>query len=641
MADTINLVQGSTTLDLDDTTNYESKTLRLVTPPDKELWFSPDFGESQLVRNEPAEREAMLVLRVKGTTEDIVQNNIVTLRRWFDEAKRHARDGDNDAVYLKLQKNSATNATRHLIKSCNVDDSNSHWIPERNNVSQALDVVLTFILAPFGEWDSTITLQNDMFSSPHFVEDSDADGLADGWAEVGSPATTINTTQWLVGGKSQKVLTDNTNAEGIVSDTVTAAQSSNLVAYCWIYIKTGGDDVTVRLRDGSDNNIESKTLAIGDTGSVSDKSLVDSNGKTWYRIVVSGSNTVAANAKLLISRAAGDATVATTFSVDACYLEVDQTTAPDAWASSKNIDNRNDILSTSQTTENYLNYIDTWGIPGDAPALALWKFTTSTGATSIRQLYAARVADGVYTIADHDHYVGSDEFTTAPAGPWSTNTGTTENQYQIFTAASTPDTGTATLTLTGDDARKLASSDLRAFAVCRAITSTSDTISLSATINGLDYADANAVSVPATSPTDWYLLDLGKIAATGIIPATTPASPSLAITLTVTGATTSNVFHIDHLWLLPIAHEWLISQFQNNVPTAGSIWIDGPGRGIITSVGGVVESGTLPSFWQQEPGAIANRNIFVVTQANAKNTYADELAASIVITPRTRYLMGT
>ena len=46
--------------------------------------------------------------------------------------------------------------------------------------------------------------------------------------------------------------------------------------------------------------------------------------------------------------------------VDGVYMEIagaSGTTAPDAWMSAKNIDNRNDIQSTSQATENYLNYI--------------------------------------------------------------------------------------------------------------------------------------------------------------------------------------------------------------------------------------------------------------------------------------------
>ncbi len=45
-------------------------------------------------------------------------------------------------------------------------------------------VTIKLVLAPYGEWTSTISLQNDMLSSPHFVEDSNSDGLADGWLEL-------------------------------------------------------------------------------------------------------------------------------------------------------------------------------------------------------------------------------------------------------------------------------------------------------------------------------------------------------------------------------------------------------------------------------------------------------------------------
>jgi hypothetical protein len=294
MAWTVNLIQGSSTLDLNDGTNFKTLISGMAISQDKPdvLKHMPDSGEGRFVRYEDGDRLASIPLRVMdggNDSQDTLLNNIAELERWTKEAFRYEIDDNTNKVQLKIQRDGATNATVHTLKGGWKDDSAAHYSPDNVTRYDARPVMLYCMLTPYGEIETAITLQNDLASSPHFVEDSDADGLADGWNEQTGASVTpsINTTSYLMGGQSQQVACTAQNA-GLYSDTVVNS-GDDAVGYAWLRV-TVGESVWCRLYDVDGASvIQGFVLDSTDSNSVSDRTIKDNAGNTWYRVSMSGS----------------------------------------------------------------------------------------------------------------------------------------------------------------------------------------------------------------------------------------------------------------------------------------------------------------------------------------------------------------
>jgi len=213
------------------------------------------------------------------------------------------------------------------------------------------------------EWEATTTYSLENYlGNPHF-EQGDITGLAKKWYEVGTPTTTLDTTTYLIGTQSQKIVTGTAGSDGIVSDAVSAAETSG-VAYAWIY-KASGDDITVILWDSTAS--VSRASAKYSTAGWATKT--GANGNTWKRVVVSSDSLVSGNNHVLyVERYSTDATQATTFYVDQCYLELGTSTTPTGWASARNIVNAGDV-----------NYWDFADMPGDRDALCKLRVKNTSG----------------------------------------------------------------------------------------------------------------------------------------------------------------------------------------------------------------------------------------------------------------------
>lgn len=160
--------------------------------------------------------------------------------------------------------------------------------------------------------------------TPSFKVDSNADGLADNWAQVGTPTTTIEPTIVLHGCQSQKVVTDAITQEGIAQvGLIAPAGTTKAVAYAWIYRQEPGDNIAVRLYDAT-AAVFRDTQKYDTAGWLTAQ---DALGNTWKRVVVSSNAIVAGNQHYLyIIRLAGDATQITTFYVDKAWWGWHRTT---------------------------------------------------------------------------------------------------------------------------------------------------------------------------------------------------------------------------------------------------------------------------------------------------------------------------
>lgn len=335
-------------------------------PEDRSLYGG--LAQDLLIRALKGRRQVPLELHVEGSTDDDLLNRINELEYLVRKAEDFVILGYGDEVFLEFKLSAATYTSRFPVLGCdlNFDRLMSIFVKDIQVVDR-VPFVLT--CKPYWESQTLFSLEN-YLRNPHFVEDGNDDGLADNWTEIGAPATTIDGTNYLLGGQSQKVVTDTAGDDGIKSANANAAETSG-VAYAWIYV-VSGDEVAVELYDDSISTVKDTAL-YSETGWAE---KVDKNGKTWKRLVVSSEALASGNAHCLrILRRTGDASEATTFYVDQCYLELGRSDTPLGWISYRDIENHNDAVPGD------IPYVDFADIPGDVDAIIKLKVKNTSGAS--------------------------------------------------------------------------------------------------------------------------------------------------------------------------------------------------------------------------------------------------------------------
>lgn len=603
------------------------------------LLHVPDYGEVQPVRAVDLDRMFYFDLNVEGADNDAVINAVARLMRWVDGANspalRYHMLGDAVELRLRITPNGATNYTESSVKWGFVD-AGAAWFNEPAGINDmAFGVVVALHLPPYSE-GASISLTNHL-SNGDFLVESTTSGLAQGWSLTGTPTATLPTDTYLVNGVSQKIVTDNSTTEGIRSPTATAAAGSDLVAFAWIYTEAGGDAVELLLEDGSSVDLDSAKTT--DAGLLS---ITDRNGNTWIRVEVSGNNGANTGAQLRIQRLTGDASVATTYYIDAVYIEVGTTTIPSGgWSSYYSLDNRGDETNAAMGQRNWL---DLALIPGDAPALVRHKFAASFTASS-RYLYMGRVFDGKALATDQTHWVESDEFgavhTSDVNGAWTTGTGTSDNHFYRFTASGGTGSSDRYAGFSGQNARDLLRTPRRVFVRIRS-SSTSSTFTFS-TQSPTDIQQAKTVSVDNANV--WELHDLGTMNGLNVLPdddgSETPASyPIMRLIIAVASVPNGATADFDLFWL-PWTTEFLMVKTEFNWTDTESMWVDGWQRGVIQEVSGQFEPNRAGTMWEAVPGLRSNRFTLATTPLDATWYLTDAYDFTVDIIPRTRQLLGT
>lgn len=655
MAITYKLVEANTNKEIDLAYNSSTNPNWLINTgspsmasPVTPKFHRPDDASPEIVRLIADIRPMQFSMIVQGDDNDPddLLNNIAALARWVDgpdqQAARYHTQGDVNKIELHVKINGATNITKIPVIYGNVSSFDSLFTEFGAANTAAYGATVQLYLAPHGE-GAPITLRNDLPSSPHFLEDSNADGIADGWLAVGTPTTGISVARYLIGGKSQQITTNSSSNQGIRSGLVTASSSSTAVAYIWLQGLTSGglfgDTVTINLTDGSDVSIQSKTFN-PTTPTGYDKSYVDSTG-TWYRYAVSGTN-VNANFRLYITRTAALATKISTFVVDAAYLQTGTTTAPDAWCSTSGIYNRNDPVTANPER---INYVDVWGVPGDSDAVV--KTSVTLGSVSRTTIMASRHSDGEILAANVDHWIESDELTTVSAsGTWSTGTGTSDNHYQRFTEGGSPGANSrAYISLTGSSARALLKYPRRIFALARSSSTTSQFVGVSTVAGELNLTDKTKTSDTGTGVATintWELLDLGLINGYGLLPPSPPSDSDQEVSLHVyvQSAPSSSTNDVDALLLPVLGDEFAIWVGKEDTKSSGGeIIFDGTAKAVVSAASGIYEQPT-GGLWYATAGKM-NRYVFAVVDSDNGFGLTDTMSVSFTIYPRTRHLLGT
>lgn len=333
-------------------------------PEDRSLYGG--LAQDILIRSLKGRRQVPLELHVEGSSDDDLLNRINQLEHLVRKAEDFAILGYGDEVFLEFKLSAATYTSRFPILGCDLDVDRLMSVFVKD--IQVVDRV-PFVLTCKPYWESkTLFSLNNYLKTPHFEEDTNSDGRADNWSSVGV-TTALDTTIYLIGKQSQKVVTDEAGDDSIYSDNVTETETSG-VAYAWVYVASG-DEVAVELWDATTTTLKDTALY-----SAADwATKVGADGNTWKRLVVSSDSLASGNLHgLRIIRRTGDATQVTTFYVDQCYFEFGRTDTPVGWMSFRDIENHDD------TDVGDISYVDFADIPGDVDAIIKLKVKNTSGA---------------------------------------------------------------------------------------------------------------------------------------------------------------------------------------------------------------------------------------------------------------------
>jgi len=575
------------------------------------LMHQPDFGEPVPVRGINQDRTAFFNLHLPPNTDwDTVLNSVSVVKRAVDgadsQALRYWTDGDVNRVVLRIQLNGATNYTDIPVKFGVVDDSGSYYSPVAilNEMASNVGVILT--VAPLGE-GASFTLQNDMASTPHFIEDSNSDGLADNWTESGTPTTTIDTTNYLIGGKSQKVVGAGAG-DGVFHPPISITTTCG--ASIWVYLVSG--TLTIKLRNTTGGlDIESSTVTtanIADDANV-DKTAVDKAGATWYRFDLSGSLVGTQSVRFEAAL-----TGAGEFFLDGAYIQSGATVSPDGWCSTASLKNRYDpdVAITN------INYLDFWGIPGDADATFILE---SSGMTNEAKRIIGARRTGLNESASATHWRSAENFTettgwnrvpdAALAGGYyiSSNAPNATSTPTSFTIFNTP---------------------CRLYCSFYATVSTT-TCTASYTLMG-QTVTLSTVTTPTTSA--YNLIDLGLINTSGIFEPDNTTGRTIQVDITVGGV--SGTARLNGIYLIPTSGGFAyISGAEGDTK-----YYSRDNKAYETTADeslGVV--GSMPVL---QNGSKGDRLIVLLAGGTSDQLYTPTRSSTVTstITPRSRHLLG-
>lgn len=588
------------------------------------LYHTPDNGSPVPVQATGANRLIFLTVDVpKQANWDTVNEKVAALARLIDgpysQAVRAQTTGDANKVRVAIKPDGATYTTYYEVLHGFMDTSQAFTESAAVLNTMARNITIALTCAPFGYGDSFI-LQNGLPSSPHFLIDSNADGLADGWNKSGTPTLSLSLTS-LIGPYSQLVQAASAG-DGVYSAQVSSLNST--AAFVWTRISSG--TVVYKLRNVTDaSDIVTLSLTSATIAAAADKTYVGKSGNTWYRLNLSGA--VAGTKNTRIETAANGG--AATYYLDAAYLAASTVSAPPAFSSGYTL------------TNNGVNWLDFWGIPGDVPALMRYELS---GISDVA-LVMGKKTDGTQ-LASYVRYIIQDTY-FANGSTWAT----TSNYTRASADGSVSDPYTATSG--GDDgqttAKAIAETIWKVYAVARA-SATDNGLYAQWTADLVNYYDTDTVT--ATTANTWELWDLGILNPKGIVMPTNPLDPeskspivssfvysTFGIRL-VSVIPSSGTVDIDYLLLVPISEEHIV---LNN--TAAIL------AGDLRAVFALVASTTPAYFtdwrgsmWTAASGPRMTRLVYhdynLGGVANETNP-GDDLTISTTVIPRTSHLFGT
>lgn len=575
------------------------------------LYHTPDNGSPIPVRATGKNKLIFLTVDVptKSSWDDVLEI-VNTLARLVDgphsQAFRAQTDKSAEKVRVAIRPDGATYTTYYEVLHGFMDTSTAFTEPVAvlNTMGRNITIALTCV--PFGKGEP-FALANRLPSSPHFIEDTNSDGLADGWTKTASATCTISTAKYLFNGKSQKIVSASAD-QGVYA--VAVADSTAACAYAWISVESGSAKLVLY-----DNTAGAVVKSSADY----DRTAIGVGGETWRRyVMVREAVTSGSTYHLRIYTSGG----ASTIYANTAYLDFTDEAVPPAFGSTKNLFNRYD---PSVDTDN-INYLDVCDIPGDAPALVNVQLEPGTG--DALKYYLGAFADGQYLVADTPHWRDTEGW-TGTSGTWTTGTGTIDNHYHQCS------TTTGVLSLTSSFGRQYAHQTWRVLAL--AYTSDVDaTIQLAITSSGVTLAESSIGKL--NKATTWQWVDLGVINMQGVMSDDVAGSLTQQISITQDA---SQTIRLDGLLYLPTQLGFSITEALSfpAAPRTIDIFYDASRQKAYTLDQGLRINmlGSVPLLVSGTP---TSRYVFAVADFTDDVEITTDFAVTLTVTPRTSHLLG-
>lgn len=584
----------------------------------------PDERPPQLVNAVDDLRQMFLTLDVTAGSYDANSNAVIELRRALggahSTAVRAKTIGDADEVYIGIKLDGQTNETVVPILYGFVDDSQSYYVPSGVLNNRARSVVIGVTVEAYSKL-SSFTLKNHLIN-PAFITEGGTSGLAADWGTTaGTPA--LDTTYYLVGGKSQK-FTSASASQTLYSPSFTTSGTEYFGSYLWVYLASG--QFTVRLRNTTDSTDvgTSYSITTSNISALASKSLTK-NGVTWYRLDFADGESVVTAKTLRIEVVAAGAGV---IYMDCAYLIKEVTAAlaaiPSGWASYYRVTNQH---YPDTTNPERINYIDVWGIPGDAHA-ALRLEDEYAVANATRRIYGAvtgwgtEVQDIIFVFENFDLFLNSG------AGSYTDTQGTgasyTQNSYGRYSSGGAGDDATIYRAI---DPTVWKNKEFRLFALINS--STSDPTVQAWTRNfGAGYP------VPITNAGSWEVMDLGLVKMPRVL-ALDGITLNEFIGIKINDMAAGATFDIDALYFMPANTGFLIA----DNPSAETFFIDGVHEAAYSENASVEAFGDLYEIPSGD--RVTRIRMLWFDDTTAAYDVTETTDVTLKITPRSQHLFGT
>lgn len=523
-------------------------------------------GPPVISRMAPADRVANLTFDVIGETKLKCEANIAKIKRLVSgtnsQAARFTKNRTGKRIYLKVQSSNGTE-TLHPIKYGVVNDSAAHY----SNVAQvgltAYDIVATLVLEPDGIAADWVKVNNQLANAGFL------DGVTTYWGSNGSPTTSLDTDSYLVFGNSWKAVTDTSTTQSLASSATNLLWSVGaqyVTSYIWVQRDAGGDDLKIYLHDGtgivsgSDKKFDTVT-ALSTT-----RSKIDRVGNTWYKIETSGlTNASSTYCQIRVERNSSDATVATTFRIDAGYQDYDASAlpaSPDAWSTNVSLTN----VTAAKTNQRFV----VWDIPGDAPAITKIQIDDGDQAVIAGRGWAESDTSNQWERATETN--GAANLTTSLGpGAWTSpapgGTGDPWTSVAVgkFTEGA-PSPAGAIFRITVSSNNVVAMRDEPHRILMSAYTNAANlTVTWTAGIlnaSGQQDMGESFVTARPLTTSDWSIIDCGPMDLSGI-PDDITSVTSLNITFTISGLANLEFFEYAGCWFVPLG-EYIITRIGDN-----------------------------------------------------------------------------
>jgi hypothetical protein len=364
MAWTFSLRDGTTTLALNDQTNYVINYGGVSMPPPPRRTA---FGGASLLRHGEdllervyGNRTVTIAFQIKGTSQDNLIANVNAIHQMLEKASEFSRVGLGAQVQLRQQWDSATNSSDFDVISGILDLGTgiadvAHFVADRIVTS-----ILTLTCKPF-ILGTAETIEN-FVKDPNFAVAGTA--LAD-WTDASTATGTgsrVVTDYIFKGAEHMLTLAMTDSGAGqqherrsqILTD-VDAAETWSFSTYVEIEALSDAYVVMViAFEDGSNNEIARYE-------DISDTVLGGTAVEMLFEALVPPTGTTQARIDVRLRSTAVDATG--TVKVGA-WMAVQASSIPTTWVSGRDVTNHFD-----DDGQDHLNYIDIYNVQGDIPAL--------------------------------------------------------------------------------------------------------------------------------------------------------------------------------------------------------------------------------------------------------------------------------